>query len=56
MEDNVDFDKLILEFYRKGISNSGWIHASYRLGENRHKTYTISRENGVVLTKVGLPT
>jgi len=56
MQDNVDFDKLILEFYSDGDPHSGWVHASYRSKhDNRHEVYTITRDNGTVVTKRGLP-
>lgn len=29
------FDQLILEYYKKRETNSGWIHVSYRKGRNR---------------------
>ena len=29
IEDNLDYDQLILEFYTPGEPNSGWIHCSY---------------------------
>lgn len=30
MHKNLNYDQLILEFYRSGQPNSGWIHVSYR--------------------------
>lgn len=39
--ENLEFDQLILEFYKKGDPHSGWVHCSYnRLGENRAKQLT----------------
>ena len=35
--DNLDFDQLILEFYKEGQPNSGWIHCSYVGKENRNE-------------------
>ena len=29
IRDNLDFDQLILEFYKDGEPTSGWIHFSY---------------------------
>lgn len=29
IRDVLDFDQLILEFYKDGEPNSGWIHCSY---------------------------
>ena len=34
--ENLDFDQLILEFYKEGQPNSGWIHCSYVGNENRN--------------------
>ena len=40
IRDNLDFDQLILEFYKLGKPNSGWIHVSYKEdGQNRNNTY-----------------
>ena len=33
--ENVDFDQLILEYYKPSEPNSGWLHVSYRIGYNR---------------------
>ena len=35
LEANCDFDQLILEFWKEGEANSGWIHCSYVEGSNR---------------------
>tara|TARA_R100001594_G_scaffold136914_1_gene179562 strand:+ start:5947 stop:6393 length:447 start_codon:yes stop_codon:yes gene_type:complete len=35
VKDNCEFDQLILEFYKEGVPDSGWVHCSY----------TISRDN-----------
>ena len=43
----VDFDQLILEFYREGVPNSGWVHCSFnRVGKNRKetKTFLVSKD------------
>jgi len=40
IRDNLTFDQLILEFWTGG--NSGWIHCSYRAGNNRKQTLTIN--------------
>ena len=36
--DNLDYDQLILEFYKEGQPNSGWIHCSYVGNENRNES------------------
>lgn len=46
IEDNLEFDQLILEFYTSGEPNSGWVHVSYvSRGKNRRDTRTIG--NGI---------
>ena len=46
---NLDFDKLILEFYDGVNPNSGWVHCSYNLMGNRKKILTaLKTKNGVV--------
>ena len=39
IENNCDFDQLILEYYT-GEPNSGWIHVSYKDGSNRKQVLT----------------
>ena len=50
IQNNCNFDQLILEYWKDGEPNSGWIHCSYAEGSNRKqvlrydgKTY----ENGL---------
>ena len=41
MRANIDYDQLILEFYKSGLPNSGWIHCSFRArGMNRRQVLT----------------
>ena len=36
VKENCEFDQLILEFYKEGIPDSGWVHCSYTIaGDNR---------------------
>lgn len=42
IRDNLKFDQLILEAYRPGIPNSGWVHTSFRLGRLRHSVLTMT--------------
>ncbi len=44
IDDNLDYDQLILEFYRPGQPNSGWVHCSVTAGSNRHMALTINRQ------------
>tara|TARA_Y100000310_G_scaffold342573_1_gene446376 strand:+ start:321 stop:785 length:465 start_codon:yes stop_codon:yes gene_type:complete len=41
IQSELDFDQLILEFYKKGDPHSGWVHCSYsRFGNNRRQQLT----------------
>lgn len=37
----LEFDQLILEFYKPGLENSGWVHASYKKTGNRNQAFSI---------------
>jgi len=50
IRDNLEFDKVILEFYKSGEPTSGWVHVTFREEDNRKETYTISGGG----TKTGL--
>ena len=56
LQNNVDFDQLILEFYNPAEGpNSGWVHCSYNLdGSNRKKAMTALRIKGKTSYKSGL--
>ena len=54
IEENVDFDQLILEFYTPGIPDSGWVHVSYKTEGNRKSILTAMKENGKTVYKQGL--
>ena len=56
IEENLDFDQLILEFYVKGDPHSGWVHCSYkRDGSNRNQKLTaLEGEKGKVEYVEGL--
>ena len=43
-KDNIEFDQLILEFYKEGDPNSGWIHVSYNGDKNRKEFLIATRE------------
>ena len=42
IQNNTDFDQLILEFWKEGEPNSGWVHCSYKEGSNRKQVLTYS--------------
>ena len=55
IEENLEFDQLILEFYTKGVPDSGWVHVSYKAdGENRRSILTASREDGKTVYSTGI--
>ena len=54
IEQNLDFDQLILEFYTPGIPDSGWVHVSYKTEGNRKSVLTAMKENGKTVYKPGL--
>jgi hypothetical protein len=52
--DNLDFDQVILECYRKGQPNSGWVHVSYKVYGNRKVTLTAAVSSGKMVYTPGL--
>jgi hypothetical protein len=54
IEDNLDYDQLILEFYTPGIPDSGWVHVSYTGKNHRKQSLTASKVNGKTQYSVGL--
>jgi hypothetical protein len=54
IKDNCEFRQLILEFYTPGIPDSGWVHVSHDLDDNRKKVMTAMKEDGKTVYKVGL--
>ena len=45
----LEFDQLILEFYRDNEPSSGWIHCSYSTDQNRNQSLRAQREDGKVI-------
>jgi len=46
VKENLDFDQLILEFYKEEEGpHSGWVHVSYVGKENRKQSLTATRSN-----------
>jgi zinc D-Ala-D-Ala carboxypeptidase len=52
ISDNLDFDQLILEYYKPGIPDSGWVHVSYKGEGNRNEVLTMTKGVGY---SFGLP-
>ena len=43
---HVDFDQCILECYKQGDLNSGWVHVSCKSGEHRQEVLNYVKKNG----------
>ena len=46
IDQNLDYDQLILEYWKESDPNSGWIHCSYTNGSNRKQYLRAYKENG----------
>ena len=42
INNNCDFDQLILEYWKDGEPNIGWVHCSFKDGSNRKQVLTYS--------------
>ncbi len=51
IKSELDYDQLILEFYKDNEPTSGWIHCSYSTDRNRHESLRAYREDGKVQYK-----
>ena len=55
IEENLDYDQLILEFYKQGVPDSGWVHVSYKSPEtNRNQSLTAVKEDSKTVYLNGL--
>ena len=43
---NLNYDQLILEYWKPTDPNSGWVHCSYTNGDNRKQYLRAYKENG----------
>ena len=43
---NLNYDQLILEYWKEGEPNSGWVHCSYSEGNNRRQYLRAYKDNG----------
>lgn len=41
IKDNIVFDQVILEYHKKGVPDSGWVHVSWNSKGNRKQAITI---------------
>ena len=46
IKENLDYDQLILEYWKKEDPNSGWVHCSYNVNVNRKQYLKAYKENG----------
>ena len=46
IRENLDYDQLILEYWKKEDPNSGWVHCSYNVNVNRKQYLKAYKENG----------
>ena len=46
IKENLDYDQLILEYWKKEDPNSGWVHCSYDVNVNRKQYLKAYKENG----------
>ena len=51
IKNELEYDQLILEFYRDNEPTSGWIHCSYSTNHNRNQSLRAMREDGKVIYK-----
>ncbi|MBU0465309.1 MAG: hypothetical protein KKE12_17200, partial [Proteobacteria bacterium] len=45
IRDNLEFDQVILECYRPGEPNSGWVHVSLKDSENTNRSVALTYSN-----------
>jgi zinc D-Ala-D-Ala carboxypeptidase len=46
IRDSLQFKQLILEFYRDGVPDSGWVHCSFQKDANKGQVLTAKKVNG----------
>ena len=46
INENLDYDQLILEYWKESDPNSGWVHCSYSAGNKRKQYLRAYKENG----------
>jgi len=51
IKDNLEYDQLILEFYKDGEPDSGWVHVSWNSGENRNSSLRAFKEEDKIKYK-----
>ena len=46
INENLDYDQLILEYWKESDPNSGWVHCSFSEGNNRKQYLRAYKEDG----------
>ena len=46
INENLDYDQLIIEYWKESDPNSGWVHCSFSLNGNRKQYLRAYKENG----------
>ena len=54
IRDNLEYTQLILEFYTRGVPDSGWVHASFDPANLKKQVVTATRANGKTVYLPGL--
>lgn len=54
IQDNLEFTQVILEFYTKGIPDSGWVHVSYDPANLKNQSLTAIKHEGKTVYLPGL--
>lgn len=52
--ENMQFTQLILEFYKPGVPDSGWVHCSYDAGNLKRQVLTAEKVNGKTVYSTGI--
>lgn len=54
VSENMQFTQLILEFYKPGVPDSGWVHCSYVPGNLKRQVLTAERIDGKTVYSTGI--
>ena len=54
IRDNFKFTQLILEFYRSGVPDSGWVHIAFNIHDLKGQELTAVKESGRTQYKSGI--
>lgn len=52
--ENLEFTQVILEFYTRGVPDSGWVHVSYDPKNLKKQALTATKQNGKTVYLPGL--